>query len=67
MSKKITWDEVYKDFKSRHPNMRKEVVHWQPYDYATIVLYFADGSKGTYNFIERRVKLLKETWTHDDK
>lgn len=67
MSKKITWKEVYKDFRSRHPQARKDVVYWHPHDYATIMLYFADGTKGTYNYIDRKVKRLDEKWTHDDK
>lgn len=62
MAKKITWDDIYKDFRSRHPNLRKMVTYWHPCDYATIMLYFEDGRKGTYNFIEQKARFIAERW-----
>lgn len=66
MSKKITWNVIYKDFKSRHPSLRKEVVYWRPYDYATILLYMSDGRYATYNYDRRAVRFLSGTWLHKE-
>lgn len=62
MSRKITWNVINKDFRARHPNMRKEVVYWRPHDYATILLYFKDGRLATYNYDKREIKFLSDTW-----
>lgn len=58
MSNKLTWNKIYKDFKQRHPNLRKEVIHWCPYDYCTIQLWLKDGSKMTYNFDEHKAVFI---------
>ena len=65
MSKKITWDVVYKDFRLRHPNLSKAVTYWCPHDYVTIKLYFEDGRIGTYNYISRKFNFMSERWTND--
>lgn len=64
MSKKITWNVIYNDFKSRHPNLKKEVVYWRPHDYATILLYLKAGRYATYNYDKREVRFLGGTWLH---
>lgn len=58
MSKKITWEYIRSDFKKNHPRLHKRVIYWRPYDYATIVLYFADGEKATYDYDTKEVKYL---------
>ena len=50
MRKKITWRMVYTDFQRRYPDLRKAITYWRPYNYATILLYFKDGVKSTYNY-----------------
>lgn len=50
MSKKITWDDVYKDFKIVYPNFSKEAIHWHPHSYSTIKIYFTDGRKMLYDY-----------------
>lgn len=60
MGKKVTWDDIYKDFRSRHPNLKKTIMYWHPYDYAMIMLYFKDGRKGVYDFLEQRVQFVSE-------
>ena len=59
MSKKITWNKIREDFKVNYPKLHKEVSYWRPHDFATIILYFKDGRKGTYNYDERRFRYLK--------
>ena len=67
MSTKITWDVIHKDFRMRFPHLKKEVVHWHPHDYVTIMLYFSDGRKATYDYLAQRINFTKEKWTHDKK
>lgn len=54
MQEKITWDKIFDDFKLRHPNLSKTVLHWHPHSYATILVYLSDGMKLTYNYDEKR-------------
>ena len=56
MSNKLTWKKIYDDFRQRHPTLRKHVMHWQPYSYATIVLRMDDGCEFTYNYDEHMLK-----------
>lgn len=48
--KKITWEVIYKDFRRRHPTLKKEVLHWRPHSYSTIILYLKDGSRMLYDY-----------------
>lgn len=49
IKREVTWKDVFNHFKERYPNLSKGVVDYRPYDYMTIVVYFADGSMMTYN------------------
>lgn len=57
--KKVTWNDVYKDFRKRHPKMRKHTVGFQPYDFAEVVVYIDDGRKLIYNYDTKRSRLKK--------
>lgn len=50
MEKKLTWDDVYRDFCIHFPNLKKEVLYWKPYDYATILVYVRELRWRTYNY-----------------
>ena len=58
MSEKITCGDIYKDFKTRLPTWAKLVVDYRPYDYMTIVVYFADGSRMLYDGLQKLPRLL---------
>lgn len=58
--RKITWCDIYKDFKKRHPNLKKEVAYWVPHDYATIKLKLKDGTSMLYNYDDHMAKFIKE-------
>ena len=47
--RKITWDDIYKDFKRTHPNRSEGVMGFRPYGFATILLYFPNGKRMLYN------------------
>lgn len=58
MKEKITWLDIYKDFKVRLPNLSKGAVHYQPNGYLSIVVSFADGSKMVYDYLTERASFL---------
>ena len=60
--KKITWEVIYKDFRRRHPHLKKDVTYWRPHGYATIMLYLKDGRKMLYDYDSSRA-----TFYHDDE
>lgn len=60
MSKKLTWDAVYQDFKKVYPNFSKTAVHYEPYGYATILIYLDDGKKGTYDYMMHKFTFLSK-------
>ena len=60
MAVKLTWDKIYKDFRKRHPTLRKEVTYWHPYGFAKILLYLKDGRKMIYDYDPHMAKFLVE-------
>lgn len=56
--RKVTWNDVYKDFKRRFPRLRLEVGYWRPYDVGTILLYFPKGIRATYEYDRKELKFL---------
>ena len=54
MNEKITWDDVYKDFKSRHPKLCKGVRDYRPYAYLQIIVYFTDGTQMIYDYMSHQ-------------
>ena len=55
---KITWDKIYKEFRKTHPTIAKEVLGFQPYDYATILVYLKDSKKLTFNYGTKKVDFM---------
>lgn len=58
MSKKITWYEIYQDFQRRFPRLSKDAAHYQPNGYLSILVYFRDGTKMVYDYMEQRGQLI---------
>ena len=58
MSKKILWEDIYKDFRSKFPNFRKEVLGFRPHDYLTIKLWVKGGRKATYNYATKECRFI---------
>ena len=59
---KITWEMIYNDFRERHPLTGRKVKDYRPYDQLTIVMWISDGSKITYNYLDKKVRILDEGW-----
>lgn len=58
MAKKITWGDIYKEFRMKHPRLKNEVMDHRPYDFMTIILTLKDGTKMTYNGATKECKFL---------
>lgn len=54
MSRKITWADIYKDFRQRLPTLSKLAVEYRPHDFMTIAVYLRDGKKVLYDGLQRR-------------
>ena len=52
--KKVTWSDIYKEFRQRHPNLRKEATGYSPYDFMKILIYFKDGRNMIYDGLQKR-------------
>ena len=50
---KITWEVIFQEFKSRYPKLSKSVSHWNPYNYAEILITLKDNTKLIYNYDEK--------------
>ena len=53
--KKLTWDNIYKDFRKSHPSLAKEVYGFEPHSFATILLFFPERKRMLYNYDTKKV------------
>ena len=58
--KKLTWEDVYRDFKSRHPKLGKTALGFEPYSYATILIMFPDRVRRTYDYDTKKLIIVKK-------
>lgn len=49
---KITWDDLYTNFKSIYPNLGRQSLRFQPYGYMMILVYLTDGSRMIYDDLQ---------------
>lgn len=56
---KVTWNDIYKDFKALHPKLSKQCLRFEAYDFATILLIFPDRVRMTYNYDTKKVTKVK--------
>lgn len=57
--KKITWANIYKEFRKRFPNLAKKAIHYEPNDFMKIVIFMSDGTKMTYDYLNNQLKFSK--------
>ena len=58
---KVTWRDVYNDYKKHHPKASKKCLGFDPYGFATILLIFPDRVRMTYNYDTKEVVRLRKT------
>jgi hypothetical protein len=57
--KKVTWSDIYKQFRATHPRLKNEVINYRPYNFMTIILTLKDGSKMTYNGMTKECQFIE--------
>ena len=63
--RKITWAEIYKEYRKTYPTLAKKSVHYEPKGFLEIVIFLDDGSKITYDYFKKRAEILTERWKND--
>ena len=58
MTKRITWNQIYRDFEKRHPRLSKHVLRYTPFGYLQIMVYMDDGAKISYDFFTSSGKFV---------
>lgn len=56
---KITWADVFKDFKQRYPNLRTVVFDWRPFAYAEIIIELENKDRVIYNYDMKQVRFVQ--------
>lgn len=62
---KVTWDDIYFEFKERYPRFRNAIVYWRPYQPSTIKIYTRNFKMYIYNYDEKIVEVLDGDWHAD--
>lgn len=58
IKRKVTWKDIFNSFKSVYPRLSKEAQDYRPYNYMSIIVYLADGTKVVYDDMVKRAKML---------
>ena len=56
VKRKVTWKDIFNNFKSVYPRLSKEAKDYRPYNY--MVVYLADRTKVVYDDMAKRAKML---------
>lgn len=54
----MTWDNLYKNFKTLYPRLSKSSVYFRPSGYMQILIYFKDGMKMIYDDIKKQASIV---------
>ena len=58
IKRKVTWKDIFNNFKSIYPRLSKEAQDYRPYNYMSIVVHLEDGTKVIYDDVAKRAKML---------
>lgn len=58
MKQKITWSDIYSEFRTVFPRLSHKAVYYEPFGYMTISVYFSDGSKMIYDAVMKKGRLI---------
>ena len=53
--RKITWREIYKEFRKTYPTHAKKAIHYEPQGFLRITIFMSDKTKITYDYFNKRV------------
>lgn len=55
---KLTWDNVYENFKAVYPKLGRMSVYFRPSGYMTIMVRLADGTNMVYDDLKKQAKMV---------
>lgn len=55
---KVSWQDVYNNFKLVYPKLSRMSLHFVPYGYMTIAVYLFDGTKMIYDDLMKRARMV---------
>lgn len=58
--RKLTWENIYKDFRTTYPSIAKEVLGFEPHSFATILLFFRENKRMLYNYDTKELIALSK-------
>lgn len=58
LSQKITFEDVYLNFKQVYPRLSKRAASYKPYGYLSILICFVDGSNMIFDYAQKRGKYI---------
>ena len=58
-AKKITFEDIFKDFGQRHPHLKKDALHWSPLGYMTIEICMKDGMLLKYDGEDHKATVIR--------
>lgn len=58
VKRKVTWKDIFENFKAVYPNLSKGAKDFKPYNYMSIVVYLPDGSQVVYDDLMKRARML---------
>lgn len=56
---KVTWHDIYMDFRRRHPTLAKSICYWAPYGYAQVLIRLKNGDELVHDHDEHIAKFIK--------
>ena len=54
---KVSWQDVYNNFKSVYPKLSRMSIRFVPCDYMTIAVYLSDGTKMIYDDLKKQARM----------
>lgn len=57
-ARKVTWKDIFENFKIVYPNFSKRAKDFKPYNYMSIMIFMTDGTKVVYDDLMKRAKLV---------
>ncbi len=57
-ARKVTWKDIFENFKMVYPRLSKEAKNFKPYNYMSIMIFMTDGTKVVYDDLMKRAKLV---------
>lgn len=56
MEKRVTWDDIYNEFRKNHPTLSKLVSSWRPIDCGMIEIKLKEGDAVIYDYYMHQAK-----------